>query len=329
MPPGVLEEVLKSLPYKSHPDLLVGLEAADDAGVYRLTPELALIQTVDFFTPIVNDPYQFGQIAAANALSDVYAMGGKPLTAMNIVCFPLKTTSPEILKAILQGGLDKVHEAGALLVGGHSVEDPELKYGLAVTGLVHPDRILTKAGARLGDKLILTKPLGTGIIATALKGRLASPEAEAAMIQVMGQLNRGAAEALEGLEVHAVTDITGFGLLGHSLEMALASKAELTISASRVPTLAWAREYAGMGLIPAGSHANRLFCEKHLAIDPQVDAVSLDLLSDAQTSGGLLIAIAFHQADQLMARLQERDIASAANIGAVTNSGTGRIRIEV
>lgn len=316
------------MPYKAHPDLLVGLEAADDAGVYRLTPELALIQTLDFFTPIVNDPYQFGQIAAANALSDVYAMGGKPLTALNIICFPLKTTSSEIMKAILQGGLDKVHEAGALLVGGHSVEDPELKYGLAVTGVVHPDRILTNAGARLGDILVLTKPLGTGIIATALKGRLASPEAEAAMIQVMSQLNRGAAEALEGLEVHAVTDITGFGLLGHALEMALASKAELTISASRVPTLSWAREYAGMGLVPGGSHANRLFCEKHLAVDPQVDVISLDLLSDAQTSGGLLIAIAPQQTEMLLTKLQEKGVTHANIIGEITASGTGRINIK-
>ncbi len=173
---------MHSLAFKSHPDLLVGLEAADDAGVFRITPEIALIQTVDFFTPIVNDPYQFGQIAAANALSDVYAMGGRPLTAMNIACFPLQTTPTEVLKEILRGGLDKVHEAGALLVGGHSVEDPELKYGLAVTGIVHPDRLLTKGGAQKGVLLVLTKPLGTGIIATALKGRLASQDAEAASL---------------------------------------------------------------------------------------------------------------------------------------------------
>ena len=270
----------------------MGLEAADDAGVYRLTPELALIQTVDFFTPIVNDPYQFGAIAAANALSDIYAMGGRPLMALNIACFPLKTAPADTLKAILRGGLDKVHEAGALLVGGHSVEDPELKYGLAVTGVVHPERIFTKGGARAGDRLILTKPLGTGIIATALKGRLASKEAEAAAIRVMSALNRAAAEALEGLEVHAVTDITGFGLLGHGLEMARACQVELTISAARVPVLSWAREYAAMGLVPAGSHANRRFCENHLTLDPRVDQVDVDLLSDAQTSGGLFIAVA-------------------------------------
>ncbi len=295
--------------------------------MYRLTEGLALIQTVDFFTPIVNDPYRFGQIAAANALSDVYAMGGRPLTAMNIACFPLKTTPAEVLKAILQGGLDKVHEAGALLVGGHSVEDPELKYGLAVTGIVHPEKIWTKAGAQPEDVLILTKPLGTGIIATALKGRLASPEAEAAIIQVMSALNKAAAEALDGLEVHAVTDITGFGLLGHGLEMAQASQAELTIYASQVPILPWAREYAEMGLVPGGSHANLRFCEKHLKTDPGVDQVTLDLLADAQTSGGLLVALSPLHKDVYLSRLQRFGVEHAAVIGEVTAIGAGRIRI--
>jgi selenide,water dikinase len=313
------------LVFKPHPDLLVGLEAADDAGVFRLTPELALIQTVDFFTPIVNDPYQYGQIAAANALSDVYAMGGRPLTALNIACFPLQTTPAEVLKEILRGGMDKVHEAGALLVGGHSVEDPELKYGLAVTGIVHPEKILTKGGAKKGDLLVLTKPLGTGIIATALKGRLASKDAEEAAIRVMSELNRAAAEALEGLEVHAATDITGFGLLGHGLEMAQAGKVELTIHAGRVPVLPWAREYAAMGLVPGGSHANRRFCEKHLEIDPKVGQVDVDLLSDAQTSGGLFIAIAPQQGEQLVARLHDKGVKDAAIIGEVTDTGVGRI----
>ena len=283
---------------------------------------------LDFFTPVVNDPYQFGQIAAANALSDVYAMGGRPLTALNIACFPLKTTPAEVLKAILRGGLDKLHEAGALLVGGHSVEDPELKYGLAVTGLVHPERIFTKGGARVGDVLILTKPLGTGIIATALKGRLASPEAEAAAVRVMSALNRAAAEACQGLEVHAVTDITGFGLLGHGLEMALASKAELTIYAGKVPVLSWAREYAAMGLVPAGTHANRRFCEKHLTIDPRVSQIEVDLLSDAQTSGGLFIAIAPHHGELLLNRLEQQGVEEAALMGKVTGAGVGRIRVE-
>jgi selenide,water dikinase len=319
--------VVRSLPFQVHPDLLVGLEAPDDAGVYRLTPELALIQTVDFFTPIVNDPYEYGAIAAANALSDVYAMGGRPLTALNIACFPLKTTPADTLKAILRGGLDKVHEAGAFLVGGHSVEDPELKYGLAVTGVVHPEHILTKGGALPGDRLILTKPLGTGIIATALKGRLASPAAEAAMIKVMSELNRAAAEALSGLEVHAVTDITGFGLLGHALEMAGASRVELTLKAGAVPVLSFAREYAALGLVPAGSHANRRFCEKHLYIDPRVGQIEVDLLSDAQTSGGLFIALAAPHAEVLLERLHARGVTAAAVVGEVTGTGVGRIRV--
>jgi selenide,water dikinase len=319
--------VVQSLPWQKHPDLLVGLEAPDDAGVFRLNPEVALIQTVDFFTPIVNDPYTFGAIAAANALSDIYAMGGRPLTALSIACFPLKTMPVEDFKAILRGGMDKLHEAGALLVGGHSVEDPELKFGLAVTGVVHPDKILTKGGAQVGDLLILTKPLGTGIIATALKGRLAAPEAEAAMIAVMSQLNRAAAESLEGLAVHAATDITGFGLLGHGLEMAQAGRVELTVYAARVPALAWARDYAEMGLVPAGSHANRRFCEKHLAIDNRVGATDIDLLSDAQTSGGLLIAIAPADAPELLRRLKARGVTEAAIIGEVTGAGVGRIRV--
>ncbi len=318
---------MQSLPRQKHPDLLVGLEAPDDAGVFRLSPELALIQTVDFFTPIVNDPYAFGAIAAANALSDIYAMGGRPLTALSIACFPLKTMPVDDFKAILRGGMDKLHEAGALLLGGHSVEDPELKFGLAVTGVIHPDKILTKGGAQVGDLLVLTKPLGTGIIATALKGHLAAPEAEAAMIEVMSGLNRAAAESLEGLKVHAATDITGFGLLGHGLEMAQAGQVEFTIYASRTPALPWARDYADMGLVPAGSHANRNFCAQHLVIDPRVGAIDVDLLSDAQTSGGLLIAIAPDDAPELMERLKARDVRGAAIIGEVTGAGVGRIRV--
>lgn len=306
----------------------MGIETADDAGVYVLTDEIALIQTLDFFTPIVNDPYTFGQIAAANALSDVYAMGGRPLTALNIVCYPAKTVPKETLKAILAGGLDKIHEAGALLVGGHSVDDTELKYGLSVTGVVHPQRVLTNAGARPGDRLILTKPLGTGIIATAIKGRVASPDAEAQVVAVMTALNRLAAECLEGFAVQALTDITGFGLLGHALEMAAGSKVEMTLYASRVPVLPAARDYAAMGLVPAGTFANRNFCEKSLKVAPGLDAVALDLLADAQTNGGLLVAVAGNQAEDLLACLHDRGVAAAAIIGAVSASGPGAIRVE-
>jgi len=306
----------------------VGVETADDAGVYRLTDELALIQTVDFFTPIVNDPYTFGQIAAANALSDVYAMGGRPLTCLNIVCYPSKTVPKEVLQAILAGGLDKIHEAGALLVGGHSVDDTELKYGLSVTGIVHPDRVLTNAGAKPGDRLILTKPLGTGIIATAMKGREASPEAEAAAVAVMTALNRDAAACLEGFAVHGLTDITGFGLVGHALELAQASGVELTLYAGRVPVLPAARDYAAMGLVPAGTFANRNFCEKSLKLAPGLDPVTLDLLSDAQTNGGLLIAVAPEQAEALLACFHDRGVTAAALIGEVSGVGGGVIRVE-
>jgi len=322
-----LEDILKGLPIQSHPDLLVGIETADDAGVLRLTPEIALIQTVDFFTPIVNDPFTFGQIAAANALSDVYAMGGRPLTAMNIVCYPSKTVPKETLQAILAGGLDKIHEAGALLVGGHSVDDVELKYGLAVTGMVHPDRVLTNGGARGGDRLILTKPLGTGIISTAMKGRLASPAAEAAAVQVMTALNKAAAECLEGLKVHAVTDITGFGLFGHALEMAVASRVELTLFAAAVPVMEAAREYAALGLVPAGSFANRNFCARSLVIDSRLDPVLLDIFSDAQTNGGLLIAIDREEAGTLIKRLHGVGVSAATLIGEISATDSGRIRV--
>ena len=215
---------MEDLPLEEDPNLLVGRETSDDAGVYRLSGEVALVQTVDFITPVVNDPYDFGRIAAANALSDVYAMGGRPLTAMNIVCFPVKQMDKEILREILRGGLAKVHEAGAALVGGHSVEDPEIKYGLSVTGVVHPDRVLTNAGARPGDAFILTKPLGTGILATAIKAGLASDEVQRRAVEVMAMLNRKAAEIMGSYPVNSCTDITGFGLLGHALEIATASK---------------------------------------------------------------------------------------------------------
>jgi selenide,water dikinase len=319
---------LASLPRQQHPDLLVGMETADDAGVYRLTPDIALIQTVDFFTPIVNDPYLFGQIAAANALSDVYAMGGKPLTAMNILCVSLKMVPKEDLKAILAGGLDKIHEAGALLVGGHSVEDQELKYGLSVTGIVHPDRVLTNAGARVGDSLILTKPLGTGVIATASKGRLASPEIEAQVAEVMRALNRIPDDLLAEGCIHSATDITGFGFFGHALEMAKGSQVIMTIKASRIPILAAAKEFALMGLVPAGSFANRRFCESHIQIAPGIDPLMSDLLSDAQTNGGLLLAVESAAAPRIVARFKEEGYAATAIVGEVTAPGKGIIRVE-
>jgi selenide, water dikinase len=305
----------------------VGRETSDDAGVYRLTAEIALIQTVDFFTPIVNDPYAFGQIAAANALSDVYAMGGRPLTAMNIVCFPLKQLDKSILRDILRGGIDKVHEAGACLVGGHSVDDVELKYGLAVTGIVAPDKVLTNAGAQPGDALVLTKPIGTGVLATAIKAGLASTATTRHAIAVMSTLNKTAAEVMAAYPVHACTDITGFGLLGHALEVALASHARLLIDTERVPLLPEVLDLGGMGLIPAGSYANRNYCAHHVRSAPAIDPLRLDLMADAQTSGGLLIALARDHAVALVADLRQRGVTDAAIIGEVTGGQAGCLEL--
>jgi len=302
----------------SHPNLLVGIETSDDAGVYKLSDDVALVQTLDFFTPIVNDPYHFGRIAAANALSDVYAMGGKPLTAMNIVCFPVTDMPKDILKQILRGGLDKIHESGAVLVGGHSVDDQELKYGLAVTGIVHPDRILTNRGARTGDKLILTKPIGTGIVATAVKGKLSSPSAVDTLIDVASALNDKSSRIMLEYETHACTDVTGFGLGGHLLEMATASRVEIVIHADKIPIIPEAREYASMGLIPAGSYATRRFCEDVVTIECRVERVLTDLIFDPQTSGGLIFAIAPHHAAECVKALEDAGVSSPAIIGEVT-----------
>lgn len=309
-----------------HPDLLVGFNSADDAGVVRVREDLALIQTLDFFTPIVDDPRVFGRIAAANALSDVYAMGGAPLTAMNIVCFPRQSLSLDVLREILRGGGEIVREAGALLVGGHSVEDAELKYGLSVTGAVHPARVITNAGALPGDRLILTKPLGTGVVATAIKGGLAPPEAEAEAVCWMTALNKNAAEAMQEIGVHACTDITGFGLIGHALEMARASGVWIEIRASSVPLIPGVRDLALMGMIPAGSFANRRFCEQAVAVSEGVDPLLVDLLADAQTSGGLLISVPVERCDMLHAALDRRGVPHH-EIGRVAAAGAGRISL--
>lgn len=305
------------LPVIKHPNLLVGYETADDAGVYKLTDELALVQTLDFFTPIVNDPYNFGRIAAANALSDVYAMGGRPLTAMNIVCFPSKDLPKDVLKDILMGGLEKIHEAGALLVGGHSVDDKELKYGLSVTGIVHPERIITNRGAKVGDKLILTKPIGMGVIATALKGKLASENAINILIEVASTLNKKASEIMLKYGCHACTDITGFGLGGHLLEMARASKVEIAVYSDNVPILPEAKEYALTGLIPAGSYSIKHFCEESVEIDPRIDTALKDLIFDPQTSGGLVISLSRDIADGCLKELKNEGVEAAEIIGEV------------
>ncbi len=270
------------------PNLLLGV--TDDAGVYRLDATTALVQTVDFFTPIVDDPYFFGRIAAVNALSDVYAMGARPLTALNLVAFP-QGQYLDMLQAILQGGLDAIREAGAVLVGGHTIDDAEPKYGMAVTGLAHPDRIWTKAGARPGDDLYLTKPVGTGVISRGIKDAVAPEAVIAEATRSMARLNRDAAEAARACGgPDAVTDVTGFGLLGHAWEMARESGVALHIEAAAVPVLPGARELAAAGVVPGGSHANRAFVEPHLRAEG-VDPVTLTLLADAVTAGGLLLAL--------------------------------------
>jgi len=317
LPPGDLERALCGLEFPTDPNLIVGLERADDAGVYKITDEIAIIQTVDFFTPVVDDPYWFGQIAAANALSDVYAMGGIPKTAMNLVAFPLKDMDISILRQIIQGGLDKIKEAGVVLVGGHSVEDKELKYGLSVTGFVHPDRVLTKKALNVGDRLILTKPLGTGIINTAIKGGIASKEAIEFVTHLMAALNRDATEIMKKYPVHACTDITGFGLIGHVAEMVIDSGFGISLWSEKIPIIPEAFDYAAMGLIPAGAYKNREFREGMVDISSSVKQAVLDIMYDPQTSGGLLICVERESAGDLVNELKEKGIDDAAVIGEV------------
>jgi selenide,water dikinase len=319
---------LCGITFPTDENVLVGLERADDAGVYKVTDDIALIQTVDFFTPIVDDPYWFGQIAAANALSDVYAMGGVPKTAMNLVAFPLKDMDMSILRQIIRGGVDKMREAGVVLVGGHSVEDKELKYGLSVTGFIHPDRILTKKDLRAGDQLVLTKPLGTGIINTAIKGGLASKDIIERVTRLMATLNREAAEIMSRYPVHGCTDITGFGLLGHMAEMVSGMPFGIRLMSRQIPMLPEAFEYAGMGLVPAGTYKNREFRKCMVDFDPSVDRLVQDILFDPQTSGGLLIGVQHDRAGDLVSELKDKGIDEAAVIGEVTVAPTERIVVD-
>lgn len=311
--------------FPEDPNLLVGLGRPDDAGVYKLRDDLAIIQTVDFFTPIVDDPYVFGQIAAANALSDVYAMGGQPLCAMNIACFPSKTMDIAVLHEILRGGLSKMREAGVVLAGGHTVEDLELKYGLSVTGVIHPEEILTNLGARPGDRLILTKPLGTGILTTAVKAGLLDADGSARMSAVMATLNRRAAELMESCDVHACTDVTGFGLIGHAAEMVEDSPVGFIIRARALPLLPGLQGFCEMGLLPAGLYRNRDFRAPMVDMDPSVPAPLQDVLADPQTSGGLLIALAEGEAETLLERMHREGVPDAAIIGEVVADAPGRI----
>ena len=320
-----MEEILKDFQFPTHPDLLVGTENRDDAGVYRLNQDTAIIQTLDFFTPMVDDPFVFGQIAAVNAINDVYAMGGIPLLTMNIVAFP-QCEDLQILKQILAGGLSKIVEAGALLAGGHTVDDLEPKYGLAVTGLVHPDKITANKGARPGDLLFLSKPLGNGVIATAIKAEMASSGAYTEAIGWMTTLNRTAAQIMSEIGVNAATDVTGFGLLGHLHEMASASGVNVQVFSREIEFMTDVLEYASMGLIPGGAYSNREYLGDKIQFEQDLDPVIRDLLCSPETAGGLLVAVDVTRADQLKNTWKENGI-PAILVGQVTEPGKPVIKV--
>jgi selenide,water dikinase len=315
--PKILDQVLARIPRWADPNVLVGFDTSDDAGVYQLTPELALVQTVDFFSPVVDDPHTFGAIAAANALSDVYAMGGRPISALSILAWPAQGDI-EDLAEIVKGGAEKIHEAGCTILGGHSVADNEIKFGYAVTGLIHPDRIKTNAGARPGDALVFTKRIGTGVISTALKRGIAKQADVEGAEKSMLTLNRAACEAMLAFDVHGCTDVTGFGLIGHAREMALASKVTIEIDSSKLQFLPGAIEYARQGAIPGGLKNNREFASYCVEGQSEFD----DLLYDPQTSGGLLISLSEQDADGL-----EHKYPGAYRMGRVIAKSGKPIRI--
>ena len=313
----MLDSVLGKLARQHDPNVLVGFDTADDAGVYQLTPELAIVQTVDFFTPIVDDPYVFGQIAATNALSDIYAMGGRPISALTLVCFPDKGDL-KVLEEMLAGGLSKMIEAGCTVIGGHSLRDDEMKLGYSVTGTIHPQKILTNSAAQAGDRLIFTKAIGTGVISTAIKRGEADLAWIRAAVRSMTTLNKAAAEVVVagGFAVHSVTDVTGFGLIGHAREMAAGSGVSLQIRASQVPLLPGALECVHRGHVPGGLKANREFSECRVEAAPEVAPDVLTLLYDPQTAGGLLISVAARDAERLVAELRNSGV-DAVEIGEV------------
>ncbi len=326
--PQALEEVLANLPIPVNPAVLVGSNTADDAAVYQIDDETAIVQTVDFFTPIVDDPYLFGAISAANSLSDIYAMGARPLFALNIVGFPEQRLPLSVLQDILRGAQDKAQEAGIPILGGHTVEDTEPKFGLCVTGLVHPDQVLRNSTAQPGDALILTKPIGLGIIATALKNGLAGEETSQKAAGIMAALNRAACEAMLSVGANACTDITGFGLLGHLREMAAGSGVNVTLSAQKVPVIPKVQELAAAGAIPGGTVNNLAHVQPHVTFEAGISHLTQLLLADAQTSGGLLISLPEARAKSLLTELEKRGVEDAAQIGRVTEKGQGQIFIQ-
>jgi selenide, water dikinase len=322
-----LAQVLRHVPLPTDPRILVDASSRDDAAVIRMAPDRALVATVDFFTPIVDSAYDFGRIAAANALSDVYAMGATPLFTLSLVGWPRGVLPLDLLGDVLRGGADVVREAGAFIVGGHSVDDPEPKFGMVAIGEAHPERIVTNAGARAGDVLVLTKPIGTGVLTTALKRDLLSEADLGEAVRVMTALNAGAARAMAAVAAHAATDVTGFGLLGHLHNLLAASGVAAEVTARSVPVLPRAREMAERGAVPGGSTRNLESLASVVAFDPSVDQVTRILLTDAQTSGGLLIAVPADRRDALLAGLERERTPAAAVIGHVTAGPAGRMTV--
>jgi len=319
---------LRDLPkQEQNENVLIGLDTPDDAGVYKLSDDLALIQTLDFFTPIVDDPYMFGQIAAANSLSDVYAMGGEPMTAMNIIGYPISQLPKEMLAEILRGSADKVKESGAVLIGGHSIDNKEPIVGLSVTGRVHPEKVWANHNAKAGDLLILTKPIGVGIQTTAIKKDLLSDDKLAYVTKVMATLNKYAAEVLRNYPINSATDVTGFGLIGHSLEMAEGSNVGMIIYSQNVPILAGTKELVHKGTVPAGSKDNRKFVGEKAIYAEHLDDADITILNDAVTSGGLLVSVAKQYGEEIIKKLKEIGINEAEIIGEVTDKHIGKIYV--
>jgi selenide, water dikinase len=316
--------MLSNLNLPTDPNLLVGLETSDDAAVYRLSDDIAMISTVDFITPPVDDPYWFGQIAAANALSDIYAMGGKPVSALNLVMFPSKILDLGLLREIIQGGSDKVIESGACLAGGHSVDDEEPKYGLCVNGVVHPDRVITNAGCEVGDALILTKPLGTGVLFNAVRsGKLSYKDLERDVLPTVAMLNDTAIDVAKSFEIHACTDVTGFGLAGHLQEMAIARQARLRIVFSNLHFYPYAHDMYQKGETTGSNGANRLLVQDHLQIRSPISETEVELIFDPQTSGGLLFSVPSSQADPLLSALSDAGLHTAYPVGDVIEGPVG------
>ena len=322
----MLWQVLAKVKKINFPGVLVGLEAAADAGIFQLRDDLALVQTVDFFTPIVDDPYDFGRIAATNSLSDVYVMGGKPITALNIACYPAKG-EPDILAAILNGGVDQAAAAGVAIIGGHTVDDPEIKYGLAVTGIVHPQQIVHNHTAQIGDVLVLTKPLGTGILSTAVKRGLLSDASIRQLTDSMLQLNRAASEMMVAMGAHAATDVTGFGLLGHAYEMASASGVTFRIEANAVPLLPEVLHFAEQGCIPGGNRNNAEFVQDHVQVRESLPPLLVKVLHDPQTAGGLLVSLESGKVREYLDRLGEQGVV-ARQIGEVIPPRAVNVTVE-